>query len=696
VLFTISIRDFLVFDDNKYKHHQEKVMDLKKSGYIAGIDGMRAIAVLSVIIYHIGPFPFWSGGFAGVDVFFVISGFVISKSLYASGGNKLLSYIGGFYKRRLVRILPALLMMLLVTTLLSVLFIPSAWIGRTIDATGLSSFLGFGNFTLAFNNDNYFSPSVELNPFLHTWSLAVEEQFYLIFPVLFYFMLKSDNGGKTMRRLSFLPLALLASASLLYCVWETSHNSKNAYFLLPSRFWELAAGALLFRILASGRLRIKNRVVPALLQSTGMALLLYGFVFGDQNAFPFPWALPAVFGTLILMWGIVEAEGKPFFISRVLSSRGSSIIGKMSYSLYLWHWPLLVLFRWTIGIESVWMKAICLVLILGFSAASYFFVESPLRTNRYIKSKANWKVVAVSLSVLAVAFGGASLLIANKSVVSLSKTKNSFIWRSGIYAADGPREPITDNPDILGHRLFAFGDSHTAAYRTMLNIVSKELGMEIRLFEAGGCAVAGLLVPMEEIPGGEENYRASLSAIRELARPGDVILLASLRTPEFGDQTEAVHIDEVIAGFLSEESAEKRRLALEDAKRIVGDLTEMGLKVVFEAPLPVVPAPVYRCSDWFNKMNPIAANGTSISYSKLKMIWQPVYDSIQELRTSFPEMTVWNPSAVLCKRDVFSAYDAQGKPIFWDGDHLSANGNRILAPSFREHLTGLFVKPDSE
>lgn len=668
-------------------------MDSGKTGYFDAIDGMRAIAVLSVIIYHFGPFPFWKGGFSGVDVFFVISGFVISKSLYGSGDSSLVSYLGGFYKRRLVRILPALIMMLLVTTLLSVLFIPSAWIGRTIDSTGLSSFWGYGNFTLAFNNDNYFSPAVELNPFLHTWSLAVEEQFYLFFPLLLYGILKYEKAGRTMRRLSLLPLAFLTVASFLYCVRETSHNPRNAYFLLPSRFWELASGALLFRVFASGRLRMRNRVAPAVLQIAGMALLSYGFGFGDQNEFPFPWALAAVFGTLVLTWGIVGAEGPPFFLSRVLSSRVSSVIGKMSYSLYLWHWPVLVLFRWTVGIQSVWMKAICLVLILGFSAASYRFVESPLRKNRSVKSTANWKVVAVSLSVLTVAFGGASLLTANKSVLSLSKTKNSFLWRSGIYASDGPGKAITDNPDILGRRLFAFGDSHAAAYRTMLNIVTKELGMEMRLFEAGGCAVAGLLVPMGDIPGGEENYRSSVSAIRELARPGDVVLLASLRTPELGDQTEAVNIDEVIADFLSEGSAQKRRLALEDARRIVGDLTDMGLKVVFEAPLPVVPAPVYRCSDWFNEMNPVAANGTSISRSTLDLIWKPVHDSILELRKSYPEMTVWNPSAVLCDKDVFSAYDERGNPIFWDGDHLSANGNRILAPSFREHIRRLFEKP---
>ena len=157
--------------------------------YINGIDGLRAIAVLAVMLFHMDILPCWQGGFTGVDIFFVISGYVISKSLASRSDLTLGSYLVGFYKRRLTRIIPALLVMLLVTTLASVLFIPSAWLSRTIDAAGLSAFFGYSNFHFAWDNENYFSPRVDFNPFLHTWSLGLEEQFYFLFPlsILYFF-----------------------------------------------------------------------------------------------------------------------------------------------------------------------------------------------------------------------------------------------------------------------------------------------------------------------------------------------------------------------------------------------------------------------------------------------------------------------------------------------------------------------------
>ena len=153
------------------------------NSYIPGIDGLRAIAVLSVALYHFDH-TLLPGGFTGVDVFFVISGYVISKSLAASNSTNCAAFILGFYKRRILRIVPALLFFLIITSIASSLFVPDAWLSASNKRTAISAFFGVSNFYLVRSADGYFSDRIPFNPFVHTWSLAVEEQFYLFFPLI--------------------------------------------------------------------------------------------------------------------------------------------------------------------------------------------------------------------------------------------------------------------------------------------------------------------------------------------------------------------------------------------------------------------------------------------------------------------------------------------------------------------------------
>ena len=662
--------------------------------YINGIDGLRAIAVLAVILFHMDALPFWQGGFTGVDVFFVISGYVISKSLANKSDLTLGSYLLGFYKRRLIRIMPALLVMLLVTTLASTLFIPSAWLSRTIDAAGLSAFFGYSNFHFAWDNENYFSPRVDFNPFLHTWSLGLEEQFYLLFPLIFYLRLKTNGkgagGNRNTKRamLSSVILIALAGLSFSFSILASAQHSKSAFYLLPSRFWELAAGTMLLLLHQQGRLIPKSKGAANLFIFTGLGAVGAGFLMAQPQAFPFPWALLPVMGTVLLISGTVEREAANSRFQKVLSHSVLTYIGRISYSLYLWHWPVSALFRWTFGFETALSKGLYVLVTFLLAMISYHTIENPLRGGSFLRRQKDWRIVAASLALIVATYFSARFMVDSKSELSLSVTKNTTIWNSRRYWFDGPKEPITEDPNILGRRLFAVGDSHTAAYRTMLNIVSKELGIEVHEYEQGGSAVAGLLRPMDEQ--GQAHYQEILGEIEELVRPGDVVFLASLRMPEFADQFEPVYIDAVAREFLSEEAVQNRRQALVEAHRIVADFTDAGAYVVLEAPLPVLFAPPYRCSDWFNKMNPIGANGLTVSREFLERMRRPVMESMAALAASHDGVSIWDPFPVLCTTETFSAYDQKGQPIFRDGDHLSANGNRILAPSFREFLISLW------
>jgi peptidoglycan/LPS O-acetylase OafA/YrhL len=580
--------------------------------------------------------------------------------------------------------------MLLLVTLASVLFVPASWLSRSIDESGLAAFFGCANIAFATSDESYFSPVVELNPFLHAWSLGLEEQFYLVFPLLFY--LRSRGKGGPARH----ALPALALASLALCAFESGWRPKGAYYLLPSRFWELAAGALLFLRHERGRLLPRNSAWANAVVAAGLALVGWGFVAADRSAFPFPWAAPPVLGTLLLICGVAGGDGsavgrKAPALQRALASPSLTCIGRLSYSLYLWHWPIAALLRWTWGFESPFAKAIYLAAGFAAAAVSYRFVEAPLRRSARIASRRSAEVVGASLAILGIASLAAWRLWEARPALSLSVTKDARVWQSGWYADEGPKEPVTDDPRIRGRKLFAIGDSHVAAYRTMLSIVSRELGIEVREYEEGDCPVAGLLRPMDERT--RAHYEKALLEVRALARPGDLVFLPALRMPTFADQFEASDVDAIAAEYLGEEAARDRALALEEARRVVDAFAKTGAFVVMEAPLPVLLAPPNRCSDWFNKMNPVGANGLIVSRSFLERMREPALRSIAELARDRPDFRLWDPFPILCPDEVFSAYDRQGKPLFWDGDHLSGNGNRVLAPSFRAFLEAIWTAP---
>ena len=218
-----------------------------EGGYFPAIDGLRAVAVLAVMIFDLAPTAL-PGGFAGVDIFFVISGYVVTASLAGRQSQPLRQFILGFYARRILRIFPALLVCVFVVSIIAVAFIPpGSWLGDTNRYTAIYAIFGLSNYALIWSSDGYFSPRVEFNPFTHTWSLAVEEQFYLIAPAIVYFWLV--NHSQTGVR-KFVPSAILVLLALISCILAAYNTTANpaAFYLTPSRFWELACGVLLFQI----------------------------------------------------------------------------------------------------------------------------------------------------------------------------------------------------------------------------------------------------------------------------------------------------------------------------------------------------------------------------------------------------------------------------------------------------------------
>ena len=652
--------------------------------YLTGIDGLRAIAVLAVIVYHTKFFSFLPGGFAGVDVFFVISGYVISKSLTKKSSLRFSSYLSEFYRRRIFRIFPALIVCLMVTITASTLFIPSAWLSSTNSQTGLAAFFGVSNFALVWYTDGYFSPRVEFNPFLHTWSLAVEEQFYLFFPLLFYIWLKFNKKRAVYGYLARSLLVGLAVLSLVYASFETTSNHDQAFYLLPSRFWELAAGALLFKLHANHLGLANSKRISGIFLVTGILLLGLGLAYATPDLFPFPSAMIPVLSTMLLISGVTNVADRPFIIHQFLQSNLMTYIGRISYSLYLWHWPVLVLLRWTIGLDRLEYNVIYLVVVFLLAAASYHFVETPLRSHQYLLKQKNWKLISGGLAAICVSFFTANYINESQATISLSVTKDHSTWYAWGYA---PQEPGQANEyaDLAGRQLFVMGDSHTAAYRTMLRQVSAQLGIEVYDYEQGGCAIAGLLAPMSQTDDCQAFYGRTLTEVKSMAKPNDIVFFASLRMPELADQFEVIDEAAVVAKFNGAKAAEDRQIALEEAGQLIEMFTARGVHVLIDAPKPVLKSPPYRCSDWFNRMNPICSPGLSVNREFLLKLRQPVMDSLGILESRYQNLSVWDPFFVLCPNEQCSAYDGD-KPLFFDGDHLSAHGNRILIPSFRNKV----------
>jgi len=348
-----------------------------KLNYRPEIDGLRAIAVLAVIFYHaqitiLDHQPF-QGGFIGVDIFFVISGYLITsiilKELITTGTFSF-KY---FYERRIRRILPALQLIMLVS-------FPFAWSyiipGSFIDfSKSILYSLGFSsNFYFHFTGQQYGAESGLLKPFLHTWSLSVEEQYYILFPIILLITFKY------LRKYLGLILILGFVISLIFTDWSIKNHPSETFYFLHTRIWELLAGSILaYFEIQLGR-RSENRILNLLLPSVGILLIGHSiFLFNDKMFHPSFYTLSPIIGVCLVVW----FAGTNELITKILSSKLFVGTGLISYSLYLWHYPIFAFYRIKNFTPSEFDKIELIFLTFVLSIISYFFVERPFRNKKF-------------------------------------------------------------------------------------------------------------------------------------------------------------------------------------------------------------------------------------------------------------------------------------------------------------------------
>ena len=348
--------------------------------YRKEIDGLRALAVVSIVLFHAG-FKVFEGGYVGVDVFFVISGFLITSIIVQDLRQDTFKF-WGFYERRARRLLPALFVVLLVS-------MAFAWVWMlpgelTEFSKSVLSVLFFGSNFFFWNDSGYFATSVEFRPLLHTWSLAVEEQFYFLFPALLVVSLRLGRFAIPV------VLVVIGIGSFAFSAWASIYKPTLAFFLLPTRVWEFIFGSLASLLVLSlfyPRLKT-NKWLCEVSSLLGLCLILYSvFFFKKSYFYPGYWAFIPVFGTTLLLIFSTDQT----WIGKVLSTKPLVILGLVSYSAYLWHQPLFAFFRLReldpLSVEVAWFLIFC-SFALGY--LTWRFIEPIWRMGQKSPTRSFW------------------------------------------------------------------------------------------------------------------------------------------------------------------------------------------------------------------------------------------------------------------------------------------------------------------
>lgn len=343
-----------------------------KITYRPEIDGLRAIAVLAVVFFHAGfGFP---GGFVGVDVFFVISGFLITRIILKDIGQSGASFLKDFWLRRIRRILPAGMVMVLIVLIIGYFVLDRLAYQGLAKSAIAQAFLGANVYF--WKDIGYFAEAADFKPLLHTWSLAVEEQFYLFFPFLFVLGIRKKFGRQ------FLAMLVTFVGFLSFClsIYLTRTNPEAAFFLIPTRAWELSLGAIVAFL---PNRKLMRAGIAEFCATIGLIFIAIA-VFSFDSTTPFPgWhASVPVLGAAIFIFANLQCKT---VAGRFLSWKPLVFVGLISYSLYLWHWPFLVYGR-MVAVDFGWqVRLIAVVLSFIFAYLSWRWIETPFRKGSLLK-----------------------------------------------------------------------------------------------------------------------------------------------------------------------------------------------------------------------------------------------------------------------------------------------------------------------
>ena len=545
------------------------VASTSRSGvdYRPDIEGLRAVAVLGVVLFHAN-LPQFGGGFVGVDVFYVLSGFLITSLIVAEVEKTGRLSLAKFWGRRMRRLLPAAAVVLLATLAAGYVLL-DALSFRQVTKDIITAAAYVSNWNFAAQAVDYLAADAPPSPVLHYWSLSVEEQFYLLWPLMFagIAVFCARRGITAFRRRQWATaVTVVGVLSLAWSLWLTGKNQPYAFFSTPTRAWQLALGAAV--ALSASFWARRVMLVRTLTALVGFVAVLGSFVLlrgaDAGTAYPGVYALLPTLGTAAVVASGIGARSVPrWSVQRLLGLRPMRFIGRLSYSWYLWHWPPLVLVVAWVGHEiTVTQRVVCSVLALGLAWLTYRFIEDPIRRAKPLVTSARRSLLVgftATAVVIAVAsastalVGGVSIVDKPAGGLTLPDPTAASTYPPGTYVL-GPREAQLQRPlvyntpchvkalagpelfpceygDVTGAKtVMLIGDSHAVQWFGALNKAAKARGYKLISWTRGGCpwfelAVKNMKTGLKypECAAWQRNVLAAV-----LKNPPDVLVLATI------------------------------------------------------------------------------------------------------------------------------------------------------------------------
>ncbi|MEO3691061.1 acyltransferase family protein [Roseateles paludis] len=663
---------------------------LTRLGYRADVQGLRALAVALVVAFHAGvPLP---GGFVGVDVFFVISGFVITGMLLREWRDIGHLDLRRFYVRRFFRLVPPLAVMIAITLIVSALLLSPSGTQQAVSGTAVGALLFSANIAIARLSGDYFATAANLNPLLHTWSLSVEEQFYILFPALLYALLRGMRGVRTGPLAAV--LAGIGLLSLLLTVAPPATSGQPvlhwlAGFYSPfTRSWEFLVGALLALPLALWR-QCSQRASTAL-GLVGLACLLVSvFQITESTRFPGWWTLLPTVGTALMLLAGCHANG---WVTRWLSARSLALVGDWSYSIYLWHWPAIV-FAKLLWPDSGVALGLAVLLACVVAVLSYYGVERPMRTAYQSRSsnvlqpilvmQAAPMLLAVGLATAAYTwFGNLEL---KRSMQTVSELPTG--WGPGDCGARLPVERKQLErcrllPSATGRPIYLVGDSNAMHFSDGLAAAAEKLNRPVITLTMGGCPFADATLVLSGKPEFSAECRVAFESHRQwLQRQPAGTVIVGMVSRYWSDESYQV----LTAGL----PAGSSRAAQMDAgvEHAVRAMQDAGHQVVLVQTIPHFVAADYpmvdgQCPGWR-----VITRRCAVASGRMPRTFADTYQAFSRHGL---EAASTRTGAVLADfRDYFCPDTrcrtdaADGTPMYMaDGYHLNRSGSRMLGPQF--------------
>lgn len=659
-------------------------------GYRPDIEGLRAVAILLVVAVHT-KIPWLAGGYVGVDVFFVLSGYLITALLSQEIMNTGELGFASFYARRLRRLLPALLLMLLCVGVLGWLLLPYDQQFRQAGAAGNAA-LWLSNLFFGFSHLGYFTPGAKTNLFLHTWSLGVEEQFYLVWPLLVVIAAGAWSNAKKRaapaRLKAVMPVIFVGSLAL--CVYWSYKTPPLAFYMMPARAWQFALGALVYmyfgvHVHGSGNVRRFNlgKHVHRLSGWLGLLMILGAAIFFNNHiTYPGTWALLPSFGAALVI--AAGTHYRPGSVIKALSTRPMQAIGRVSYSWYLWHWPVLLLGSSVFFIHGLWGRIGLALLSLLIAGASYVFVEKPIRRKKQLVAKPLITVLA-SLGIMTLAV--LTTLAWNRNIATrlaspaVARYVDATFDAPIIYSKDcdswyhsAQVALCTFSPKDPKHTVVIMGDSITLQWFPAVRKTFTKMHWRIIAITKSSCPMVDMPVFYYRVNNTYtvcSEWRARALKVIEKIKP-DILIFSS-------DYVYPFDKDQWIDGtrkILSRVSASVRQIYILRGTPILP----------FNGPNCLAPrSALYK---WLRGgENSCTAKAHSPHFNH-------VYHWLEIAARPFPNVKTVDMTRFVCPHNLCRAA-LDGHIVFRDQEHMTASFARSLAPEFARQLFGSHTKPDS-